>query len=130
MSEREREREREWEERRSERVSLVLFHSAVRLFRSEGKGAVFAVEMQHNGDRRSAEIVSHEDGLCGMVIAVAAMLRGATLTDAMVAAGPVEEDSRLHLVALLLRFGQIRLRLLSCGRKSNDVRAEVAGVGG
>ena len=100
---------------------MVLFHSAVQI-RMVERGAVFSVEMQHNGGRRSAEIV----GLWGMVIAVAAMLRGsAALTNTVVRA--VEEDSRrLHLeAALLLRFGPIWQIRLS---HSNDIRAEVTGV--
>ena len=78
--------------------------------------------------RSSAEIARKEDGLWGMVIAVAAAVeRGATAAlaeDAVVAVvGTVEEDSRLRSEAALL----IGLWLTSCGRHSDDVRAEVAG---
>ena len=117
-----------------ERVSSVLFHSATRSFgqiRGE-MGRLLTLEMQHNGMGpfvlSSAEIARKEDGLWGMVIAVAAAVeRGATAAlagDAVVAVvGTVEEDSRLRPEAALF----LGLWLTSCGRHPDDVCAEVAG---
>ena len=122
--------------RRMERVSLVLFHSATRSFgqiRGE-MGRLLTLEMQHNGMkgpffvRSSAEIARKEDGLWGMVIAVAAAVeRGAIAAlaeDTVVAVvGTVEEDSRLRPEAALL----LGLWPTIYGRHPDDVRPEVAG---
>ena len=74
----------------------------------------------------SAEIVSNEDGIWGMVIAVVTTVAPVNnrLTDMkVVAVRAVEEDTRLIRleVANVFRF---LLKLLS---HSNDVRSEVAG---
>ena len=76
--------------------------------------------------QRSAEIVSNEDGIWGVVIAVVTTVAPVNnrLTDMkVVAVRAVEEDTRLIRleVANVFRF---LLKLLS---HSNDVRSEVAG---
>ena len=97
-------------------------------------GRLLTLEMQHNGMKRpffvrsSAEIARKEDGLWGMVIAVAAAVeRGAIAAlaeDAVVAVvGTVEEDSRLRPEAALL----LGLWPTICGRHPDYVRPEVAG---